>query len=75
MQNLTPRQIVDELDRYIIGQSQAKRAVAVAIRNRWRRRQLDDDLSRGGGLPGASSQVASRYEATRGWGYDDKIGQ
>lgn len=41
---LTPRQIVAELDRYIIGQTKAKRAVAVALRNRWRRRQLGDDL-------------------------------
>jgi ATP-dependent HslUV protease ATP-binding subunit HslU len=44
MQTLTPRQIVAELDKYIVGQSDAKRAVAVAIRNRWRRRQLPDDL-------------------------------
>jgi len=41
---LTPRQTVKELDRYIIGQDDAKRAVAVAIRNRWRRQQLDDDM-------------------------------
>lgn len=41
---LTPRQIVDALDRHIIGQADAKRAVAVAIRNRWRRRQLGDKL-------------------------------
>src|SRR5690606_32809362 len=46
MQDLTPRQIVEELDRYIIGQADAKRAVAVAIRNRWRRRQLDDAMAR-----------------------------
>src|SRR5690349_24584486 len=38
--NLTPRRIVAELDRYIVGQNAAKRAVAVAIRNRWRRQQL-----------------------------------
>ena len=44
MTDLTPREIVSELDRFIIGQSDAKRAVAVALRNRWRRRQLDDDL-------------------------------
>ncbi len=44
MTNLTPREIVSELDRYIIGQKDAKRAVAVAMRNRWRRRQLEDDL-------------------------------
>ena len=41
---LTPREIVGALDRYIIGQNDAKRAVAVALRNRWRRRQLDEDL-------------------------------
>jgi len=44
MQNLTPKQIVAELDRYIVGQADAKRAVAVAIRNRWRRQQLDESL-------------------------------
>jgi ATP-dependent HslUV protease ATP-binding subunit HslU len=44
MQPLTPRQIVSELDRYIIGQGDAKRAVAVAIRNRWRRQQLPEGL-------------------------------
>lgn len=41
---MTPRQIVDELDRYIIGQAQAKRAVAVALRNRFRRERLPDEL-------------------------------
>lgn len=41
---LTPREIVAALDRYIIGQQDAKRAVAVALRNRWRRQQLDEDL-------------------------------
>jgi ATP-dependent HslUV protease ATP-binding subunit HslU len=41
---LTPREIVKELDRYIVGQDAAKRAVAVAIRNRWRRQQLPEDL-------------------------------
>ena len=44
MTDLTPREIVSELDRYIIGQNAAKRAVAVALRNRWRRKQLPDDL-------------------------------
>ncbi|MCR8724484.1 ATP-dependent protease ATPase subunit HslU [Frigidibacter sp. ROC022] len=44
MTNLTPREIVSELDRHIIGQNDAKRAVAVALRNRWRRKQLGDDL-------------------------------
>ncbi len=44
MTDLTPREIVSELDRFIIGQSDAKRAVAVALRNRWRRRRLEGDL-------------------------------
>jgi ATP-dependent HslUV protease ATP-binding subunit HslU len=44
MTNLTPREIVTELDRHIIGQADAKRAVAVALRNRWRRKRLADDL-------------------------------
>lgn len=44
MTNYTPREIVAELDRFIVGQKDAKRAVAVALRNRWRRQQLDDDL-------------------------------
>ncbi len=42
--SFTPREIVSELDRYIIGQDDAKRCVAVALRNRWRRQQLEDDL-------------------------------
>ncbi|MGK0337656.1 MAG: ATP-dependent HslUV protease ATP-binding subunit HslU, partial [Candidatus Azotimanducaceae bacterium] len=41
---MTPREIVHELDKHIIGQSDAKRAVAVALRNRWRRLQLDETL-------------------------------
>ncbi len=45
-QELTPRRIVDQLDRFIIGQHDAKRAVAIALRNRWRRQQLDDDTQR-----------------------------
>jgi ATP-dependent HslUV protease ATP-binding subunit HslU len=44
MTDLTPREIVSELDRFIIGQREAKRAVAVALRNRWRRKRLGDDL-------------------------------
>jgi ATP-dependent HslUV protease ATP-binding subunit HslU len=44
MTDLTPREIVSELDRFIIGQKDAKRAVAVALRNRWRRKQLPGDL-------------------------------
>ncbi len=44
MSNLTPAQIVSQLDQHIIGQSEAKRAVAIALRNRWRRMQLDTDM-------------------------------
>ncbi|EYR83740.1 MULTISPECIES: ATP-dependent protease ATPase subunit HslU [unclassified Shinella] len=44
MSNFSPREIVSELDRYIIGQHDAKRAVAIALRNRWRRHQLEPDL-------------------------------
>lgn len=44
MSNMTPREIVEELDRYIVGQHQAKRAVAIALRNRWRRIQLTENL-------------------------------
>jgi ATP-dependent HslUV protease ATP-binding subunit HslU len=44
MTDFSPREIVSELDRFIIGQADAKRAVAIALRNRWRRQQLDDKL-------------------------------
>ncbi|MBJ3776191.1 ATP-dependent protease ATPase subunit HslU [Acuticoccus mangrovi] len=44
MTNYSPREIVSELDRYIIGQKEAKRAVAIALRNRWRRQQLPEEL-------------------------------
>ena len=44
MTSFSPREIVSELDRYIVGQNDAKRAVAIALRNRWRRQQLEDDL-------------------------------
>ncbi len=44
MSNMTPREIVHELDKHIIGQDEAKRAVAIALRNRWRRMQLDEEL-------------------------------
>ncbi len=44
MSSFSPREIVSELDRYIIGQKQAKRAVAIALRNRWRRQQLKDQM-------------------------------
>ena len=44
MSNMTPREIVSELDKHIIGQQEAKRAVAIALRNRWRRMQLSEEL-------------------------------
>ena len=44
--SFSPREIVSELDRYIVGQSDAKRAVAIALRNRWRRQQLPEDIRR-----------------------------
>src|SRR5207244_13136158 len=44
MSSFAPREIVSELDRFIIGQGDAKRAVAIALRNRWRRMQLDEKL-------------------------------
>ena len=46
MHELTPREIVAELDRHIVGQADAKRAVAIAIRNRWRRQQLPEEMAR-----------------------------
>ncbi len=42
--NLTPRQVVEELDKYIIGQNEAKRSVAIALRNRWRRMNADEEI-------------------------------
>lgn len=45
MNTLTPKQIVAELDKYIVGQTEAKRMVAIALRNRWRRRQLEPELA------------------------------
>src|SRR5579862_4101915 len=44
MSNMTPKEIVNELDKHIIGQAAAKRAVAIALRNRWRRMQLPKEL-------------------------------
>ena len=44
MSSMTPREIVHELDKHIIGQDEAKRAVAIALRNRWRRMQLPEEL-------------------------------
>ena len=42
--NFSPREIVSELDKFIIGQKKAKKAVAIALRNRWRRKQLPENL-------------------------------
>ncbi|MEY2954168.1 MAG: ATP-dependent protease ATPase subunit HslU, partial [Pseudomonadota bacterium] len=44
MSSMTPQEIVSELDKHIVGQSQAKRAVAIALRNRWRRQQVEEGL-------------------------------
>ena len=44
----SPREIVSELDRYIVGQNDAKRAVAIALRNRWRRQQLPEEMREDG---------------------------
>ena len=44
LDDLTPRQIVAELDKYVVGQDKAKRAVAIALRSRWRRKQVGADL-------------------------------
>jgi len=44
MESLTPKEIVAELDKYVVGQGQAKKAVAIALRNRYRRNKLPEDL-------------------------------
>ncbi|HHZ99631.1 MAG TPA: AAA family ATPase, partial [Candidatus Marinimicrobia bacterium] len=44
MKDLTPKEIVSELDKYIVGQENAKKSVAIALRNRWRRQQLSEDM-------------------------------
>ena len=44
MSNMTPKEIVHDLDKHIIGQTEAKRAVAIALRNRWRRLQLKEEM-------------------------------
>ena len=44
LETLTPKRVVEELDKYVIGQEEAKRAVAIALRNRWRRQKLPEDL-------------------------------
>ena len=49
--SLSPREIVSELDRYVVGQGKAKRAVAIALRNRWRRQALKDEIMKDEVLP------------------------
>ena len=44
LNSLSPREIVSELDRFVVGQNKAKRAVAIALRNRWRRQALESDM-------------------------------
>jgi ATP-dependent protease Clp ATPase subunit len=61
MSNMTPREIVHELDKHIIGQQDAKRAVAIALRNRWRRMQLAEALQRN------HTQEYSYDRPHRGW--------
>ena len=48
MSGMTPPEIVHELDKYIVGQKKAKRAVAIALRNRWRRQQVAEPMRTGG---------------------------
>ena len=65
MISYTPQQIVRELDRHIIGQAEAKKAVAIALRNRWRRQQVPDDL-RDEIVAKVPKNVVKRYERLRG---------
>ena len=72
MRHLTPREIVSELDRYIVGQHDAKRAVAVAIRNRWRRQQLP--VRRRSARPQRLGGLLRRHAAGSGDGEDRRLG-
>ena len=58
--NFTPREVVSELDRYIIGQKAAKRSVAIALRNRWRRQKVEEELR----ALGQESLGLSKFYAT-----------
>ena len=59
---MTPREIVEELNKHIIGQDSAKRAVAIALRNRWRRMQINDEALREEGQRLERSQVRDNRE-------------
>ena len=65
MTDFSPREIVSELDRYIVGQNDAKRAVAIALRNRWRRLQLDEQTARGGAAEEHPDDRADRRRQDR----------
>ena len=65
MSNLKPSEIVKELDKYIIGQDKAKRSVAVALRNRWRRQQVPDELR-------DDAEPTYAFEVLRGAGIDGR---
>ncbi|MBQ4202144.1 MAG: AAA family ATPase, partial [Thermoguttaceae bacterium] len=67
MLELTPRQIVEELDKYIVGQKEAKRAIAVAIRNRWRRQRVEGEMHDEIGPTGVGkTEIARRLAALTG---------
>jgi ATP-dependent HslUV protease ATP-binding subunit HslU len=66
MTDFSPREIVSELDRFIVGQTDAKRAVAIALRNRWRRQQLTGDLKEEV-LPKNILMLLHPFEAIRNW--------
>ena len=65
MTDFSPREIVSELDRFIVGQADAKRAVSIALRNRWRRLQLTGSLARGGAAEKHPDDRADRRRQDR----------
>ena len=79
MSQMTPREIVEELDKHIIGQKAAKRAVAIALRNRWRRQQLGEamrlvaPLTRRSMRPGSMHAILAEW-TTDGAGNPEKTG-